>query len=64
MRLGDIAEVRFGIKTGANDFFYLEPLGPVHVQVWYVRNGVGWEGEIEEEFPNRLSGVRESARAS
>jgi hypothetical protein len=25
VRLGDIAEVRFGIKTGANDFFYLEP---------------------------------------
>lgn len=26
VRLGDIAEVRFGIKTGANEFFYLEPL--------------------------------------
>ena len=25
VRLGDIAEVRFGIKTGANDFFYLTP---------------------------------------
>ncbi|GIV57079.1 MAG: hypothetical protein KatS3mg040_1847 [Candidatus Kapaibacterium sp.] len=24
MRLGDIAEVRFGIKTGANEFFYLD----------------------------------------
>lgn len=24
VRLGDIAEVRFGIKTGANEFFYLE----------------------------------------
>ena len=24
-RLGDIATVRFGIKTGANDFFYLTP---------------------------------------
>jgi len=24
VRLGDIAEVRFGIKTGANDFFYLD----------------------------------------
>ena len=23
VRLGDIAEVRFGIKTGANEFFYL-----------------------------------------
>jgi hypothetical protein len=27
VRLGDIAEVRFGIKTGANEFFYLEPVG-------------------------------------
>ncbi len=26
VRLGDIAEVRFGIKTGANDFFYVEDL--------------------------------------
>ena len=25
VRLGDIATVRFGIKTGANDFFYLRP---------------------------------------
>ncbi|MGQ9820195.1 MAG: Eco57I restriction-modification methylase domain-containing protein, partial [Candidatus Kapaibacteriales bacterium] len=25
VRLGDIAEVRFGIKTGANKFFYLKP---------------------------------------
>jgi hypothetical protein len=25
--LGDIAEVRFGIKTGANEFFYLKPTG-------------------------------------
>jgi len=24
VRLGDVADVRFGIKTGANDFFYLE----------------------------------------
>ena len=24
VRLGDIAEVRFGIKTGANDFFYVD----------------------------------------
>ena len=25
VRLGDVAKVRFGIKTGANDFFYLTP---------------------------------------
>ncbi|SMP02257.1 Eco57I restriction-modification methylase [Desulfurobacterium pacificum] len=26
VRLGDIAEIRFGIKTGANEFFYVEDL--------------------------------------
>ena len=51
MRLGEVADVRFGIKTGANEFFYLEPLGPgAHPDLVRVRNGVGWEGEIEEEF--------------
>ncbi|NLL96275.1 MAG: hypothetical protein GX227_04110 [Clostridiaceae bacterium] len=51
VRLGDIAEVRFGIKTGANEFFYLEPLGlGSHPGLLHVRNGAGWEGEIEEEF--------------
>jgi very-short-patch-repair endonuclease len=55
VRLGDIAEVRFGIKTGCNEFFYLTPLtSPLikggHRGVLKVRNGAGWEGEIEEEF--------------
>jgi hypothetical protein len=58
VRLGEVAEVRFGIKTGANEFFYLEPVGRTvkevaelrerkpHVPV-RVKNGAGWEGEIE-----------------
>jgi len=51
VRLGEIAEVRFGIKTGANEFFYLEPTGnPAPAGYLHVRNGAGWEGEIEEEF--------------
>jgi len=51
VRLGDIAEVRFGIKTGANEFFYLEPTGGLAPQGYlHVRNSAGWEGEIEEEF--------------
>ncbi|MCX7703050.1 MAG: BREX-1 system adenine-specific DNA-methyltransferase PglX, partial [Planctomycetota bacterium] len=51
VRLGDIAEVRFGIKTGCNDFFYLEPTGePAPKGFVSVRNGAGWEGLIEEEF--------------
>jgi len=37
VRLGDIAEVRFGIKTGANEFFYLDT---DKVRQW----------KIEEEF--------------
>ena len=65
VRLGEIANVRFGIKTGANEFFYLEPIknpkewpictvcGRVHKPgegLIAVRNKAGWEGYIEEEF--------------
>ena len=51
VRLGDIAKVRRGFTTGANDFFYLEPLGPgSRPGLLRVRNGAGWEGEIEKEF--------------
>ncbi len=51
VRLGEIAEVRRGFTTGANDFFYLEPLGSgARPGLLRVRNGSGWEGEIEEEF--------------
>jgi hypothetical protein len=61
VRLGDIAEVRFGIKTGANEFFYLKPVGMTVKEVVEiaeknpdalirVKNGVGWEVEIEAEF--------------
>jgi hypothetical protein len=51
VRLGDIAEVRRGFTTGANEFFYLEPTGnPAPAGYLHVRNGAGWEGEIEEDF--------------
>lgn len=65
VRLGEIAEVRRGFTTGANEFFYLEPIGnptkwpvcPVCGRVHRpeegliaVRNKAGWEGYIEEEF--------------
>ena len=61
VRLGDVAEVRFGIKTGANKFFYLEPVELTVAEVMKlserdpralvrVKNGAGWEGEIEAEF--------------
>ena len=56
--LGEIARVRFGIKTGANKFFYLKPVElnvkEVHelretdpMALVRVQNGSGWEGEIE-----------------
>jgi type I restriction enzyme M protein len=32
LRLSDLAEVRFGMKTGANDFFYLQNPGPAAPQ--------------------------------
>jgi hypothetical protein len=59
VRLGDIAEVRFGIKTGANEFFYLEPVGTTVAELFragaqqpsqptvQVRNSAGWQGELE-----------------
>jgi len=61
IRLGDIAEVRFGIKTGCNEFFYLKPIGMTVKEVVEkseknpemlitVQNGAGWEGELEAEF--------------
>ncbi|MBM4463854.1 MAG: hypothetical protein FJ012_11125 [Chloroflexi bacterium] len=51
VRLGDIAEVRRGFTTGANEFFYLEPTGkPAPKGLVHVKNGAGWEGFIEEEF--------------
>lgn len=51
VRLGDIAEVRRGFTTGANEFFYLEPTGkPAPKGLVHVRNGAGWEGLIEAEF--------------
>jgi len=61
VRLGDIAEVRFGIKTGANEFFYLKPVGQTVKEVAElaekdprvavrVKNGLGWDGKIEAKF--------------
>ena len=61
VRLGDIAEVRRGFTTGANEFFYLKPVGMTVKEVKEiaeekpqalikVKNGAGWEGEIEAEF--------------
>ena len=55
-----MADVRFGIKTGANEFFYLEEIAPPGVApgagLAYVKNtgkkkdGTLWQGWIEAEF--------------
>ncbi|MBP9017526.1 MAG: Eco57I restriction-modification methylase domain-containing protein [Paludibacteraceae bacterium] len=61
VRLGDIAEVRRGFTTGVNEFFYLKPVDITVKEVVEiaeknphalirVKNGAGWEGEIEAEF--------------
>jgi hypothetical protein len=50
--LKDIADVRFGIKTGVNEFFYLEILENEEKQsgCFWCRNAKGWEGFIEDKF--------------
>ena len=50
--LKDIAEVRFGIKTGINEFFYLEIIESEEKAEGCVncRNARGWEGLIEEKY--------------
>jgi hypothetical protein len=61
VRLGDIAEIRRGFTTGANDFFYLKPLDMTVKQVAEkaetnpnalikVQNNAGWTGEIEAKY--------------
>ena len=51
VRLGDIAEIRRGFTTGANEFFYLDD---EQIQEW----------GIETEFLNLLSKVRVNAKVS
>lgn len=52
VRLGDIAEVRRGFTTGANEFFYLEPVGMTVKEV----------AELREKDPKAPVRVRNSAR--
>jgi len=65
VRLGDIAEVKRGFTTGANEFFYLQLIrnpedfpicrvcGKIHKPeegLVPVKNKAGWEGYIEKDF--------------
>ncbi|UCG03274.1 MAG: N-6 DNA methylase [Candidatus Heimdallarchaeota archaeon] len=62
--LANLADVRFGIKTGANDFFHLQRLEKKRTDgKVYVRNRSGFEGLIEEKYlepliksPNHIKG--------
>ncbi|MFW9778708.1 MAG: Eco57I restriction-modification methylase domain-containing protein [Candidatus Heimdallarchaeota archaeon] len=50
--LGKLAMVRFGIKTGANDFFYME-LGEKpssDPNLIFVRNRLGFDGLMEKKY--------------
>ena len=50
VRLGDVAEVRFGIKTGANEFFYLND---EQIQEW------GIEAEFLKTCHQKSAGMQE-----
>ena len=58
--LKHIADVRFGIKTGINEYFYLEKIGETENTIICI-NRKGWEGEIEKKF---LLGIIKSPRES
>lgn len=47
--LKEIAEVRFGIKTGVNEFFYLQKIEKDNKVIAY-KNARGWQGEIEPDY--------------
>lgn len=70
VRLGDVAEVRFGIKTGANDFFYLEVLpyrpvcplcGKVHEEALTQEEEAAYRVRGERPPENALVAVRNEA---
>lgn len=47
--LEKIADVRFGVKTGINDFFYVSELSQKDKVTIYT-NDAGWTGELESKF--------------
>jgi type I restriction enzyme M protein len=47
--LKDIAQVRFGIKTGVNEFFYLQKIETDGKLTGY-KNDRGWQGQLETEY--------------
>lgn len=61
--LSTVADVRFGIKTGINDFFYLKPIGKAEGKYQKCKNSRGWSGEIEKVYLKKvIKSPRESDR--
>jgi hypothetical protein len=52
--LKEIADVRFGIKTGINEFFYIEKIGETKKGKVLCKNERSWEGEIEEQYLRKI----------
>lgn len=51
VELGAVASVKFGVKTGNNEFFFLETVeSETSDGCLKVKNGLGWEGWIETEY--------------
>jgi hypothetical protein len=49
--LKEVADVRFGIKTGINEFFYLKPIEEDKKEKTIIcENSRGWKGEIESVY--------------
>jgi hypothetical protein len=49
--LSDLAHVRFGIKTGANDFFYVQSLDQdITKKDIKIKNSLSYKGRIEKKF--------------
>ncbi len=53
--LKEIADVRFGIKTGINEFFYLKPIEENKKEKTILcENSRGWKGKIESQYLKRI----------
>jgi len=49
--LKSVADVKFGIKTGINEFFYLQPIEENKgSKTILCKNSRGWQGEIESRY--------------
>lgn len=58
VRLGDIAEVRFGIKTGANEFFYLEDVTDNDMQFSEIKSQIRNLGNLKSFAEIKKAGLR------